>query len=100
MKAISFRKVLLLSLTSGTLMCCLFVIQVLIVLPTTRSILQNTEDYPEPQIFDPSRFLKADGNLNHDVKDPATVAFGFGRRVCVSIYLERCIRLLILYSAW
>lgn len=38
-------------------------------------------EYPEPFRFNPGRFLK-DGRLNLAVKDPATAAFGYGRRVC------------------
>jgi len=36
-------------------------------------------DYPDPDAFKPERWLKDDGQFNHDVKDPI-VAFGFGRR--------------------
>ena len=46
---------------------------------TCRAILHDPEAYPEPAKFLPERFLK-DGKLNPDVRDPATVAFGFGRR--------------------
>ncbi|KAJ3757782.1 cytochrome P450 [Lentinula raphanica] len=46
------------------------------------SILHNEEDYPQPDIFNPTRFLDDNGNLNSKVKDPADYAFGFGRRVC------------------
>ncbi|EMD35350.1 hypothetical protein CERSUDRAFT_157058 [Gelatoporia subvermispora B] len=45
------------------------------------AILHNPEDYPEPETFRPERFLK-NGNLNPDVRDPITVATGFGRRIC------------------
>ncbi|KAM5539491.1 hypothetical protein V8D89_006943 [Ganoderma adspersum] len=55
---------------------------VLMTLPCTcRAILHDPEAYPEPARFLPERFLK-DGKLNPDVRDPATVAFGFGRRIC------------------
>jgi cytochrome P450 len=47
-----------------------------------RSILQNAEDYPEPQKFNPDRYLTPDGQLDPSVRDPATAAFGFGRRIC------------------
>ncbi|KAF7346386.1 O-methylsterigmatocystin oxidoreductase [Mycena sanguinolenta] len=36
--------------------------------------------YPDPERFDPNRFFTADGKLNDD---PVTLAFGFGRRICV-----------------
>ena len=44
-----------------------------------RAILHDSEMYPEPERFLPERFVK-DGKLNPDIMDPATVAFGFGRR--------------------
>ncbi|KAJ4475102.1 cytochrome P450 [Lentinula lateritia] len=46
------------------------------------SILHDEEDYPEPELFNPSRFLDADGKIDSKVKDPTIPAFGFGRRVC------------------
>ncbi|KAJ3864662.1 cytochrome P450 [Lentinula novae-zelandiae] len=46
------------------------------------SILHDEEDYPEPELFNPSRFLDADGKIDPKVKDPTIPAFGFGRRVC------------------
>ncbi|KAE9397208.1 cytochrome P450, partial [Gymnopus androsaceus JB14] len=46
------------------------------------SILHTEEDYPEPELFNPSRFLDAEGKLNPNVKDPETAAFGFGRHAC------------------
>jgi len=50
-----------------------------VVLPNIWAILHNPDDYPEPFVFNPERFLK-DGKLNHKVRDPC--AFGFGRRIC------------------
>ncbi|KAI0767230.1 CyP450 monooxygenase [Fomes fomentarius] len=37
--------------------------------------------YHDPEAFMPERFLK-DGRLNPGVRDPATIAFGYGRRIC------------------
>ncbi|KAJ4485324.1 cytochrome P450 [Lentinula aciculospora] len=53
-----------------------------IIMPNIWSILRNEQDYPEPDLFNPSRFLDADGKIDPTVKDPATAVFGFGRRVC------------------
>ena len=51
-----------------------------------RGMLHDPEDYPEPELFKPERFLK-DGKLDPDVRDPDTIAFGFGRRICPGLYL-------------
>ncbi|KAI0662177.1 CyP450 monooxygenase [Cubamyces menziesii] len=53
--------------------------------PNAWAILHDPDDYPEPDKFLPERFIK-DGRLNPDVRDPATVAFGFGRRICPGRY--------------
>ncbi|EIM83841.1 cytochrome P450 [Stereum hirsutum FP-91666 SS1] len=52
-----------------------------VVLVNVWAILHDPIEYPEPERFNPDRFLK-DGKLNPEVKDPATAAFGFGRRIC------------------
>lgn len=44
-----------------------------------RGILHNKLVYPDPEKFDPKRFLK-DGKLNCGPNDPSRVVFGFGRR--------------------
>ena len=45
-----------------------------------RAILHDEKAYPEPRSFNPERFLKVDGSLNPEVRDPGVAAFGFGRR--------------------
>jgi hypothetical protein len=53
----------------------------------TRSVMPHTmclpvltqEVYPNPETFDPERFLK-DGSLDKSVCDPTNFTFGFGRR--------------------
>jgi len=44
-----------------------------------RGICYDDEVYPQPQLFDPERFLK-DGKLDRSVKDPEDRVFGAGRR--------------------
>ncbi|EMD36559.1 hypothetical protein CERSUDRAFT_115592 [Gelatoporia subvermispora B] len=45
------------------------------------ALLHDPDDYPEPEVFKPERFLK-ERKLDPNVKDPMTAAFGFGRRIC------------------
>ncbi|TFK36245.1 cytochrome P450 [Crucibulum laeve] len=52
-----------------------------IILANSWAMLRNEEDYPDPDAFKPERFLK-DGKLDPSVRDPTTMAFGFGRREC------------------
>ncbi|KAI0357528.1 cytochrome P450 [Trametes cingulata] len=51
------------------------------VVPNVWDCLHNPEIYPEPWRFSPDRYIR-DGKLNPDVPDPASLAFGFGRRIC------------------
>lgn len=44
-----------------------------------RAILHNEIEYPNADLFNPDRFMKG-GALDPSIRDPATVAFGFGRR--------------------
>jgi len=56
-------------------------------IPNVWAMLRNPEDYPEPEQFKPERFIGEDGNINPNVRDPTTVAFGFGRRLCPGRHL-------------
>jgi cytochrome P450 len=47
-----------------------------------RAILHNPEDYPNPEVFDPERYLTSTGGFNPSVRNPRTACFGFGRRIC------------------
>ncbi|TCD64295.1 hypothetical protein EIP91_004273 [Steccherinum ochraceum] len=57
-----------------------------IVMANGWQMLRNPEDYPDPETFKPERFIE-DGKINRDVKDPSTIAFGFGRRICPGRHL-------------
>ncbi|KAI0753250.1 cytochrome P450 [Daedaleopsis nitida] len=37
--------------------------------------------YSDPDTFNPDRFMK-DGKINPDVRDPNTIVFGYGRKIC------------------
>ena len=45
-------------------------------------MLNNETDYPDPSSFKPERYLK-NGQLDPTIRDPAFMAFGFGRRQVV-----------------
>ncbi|THU81799.1 cytochrome P450 [Dendrothele bispora CBS 962.96] len=53
-----------------------------IIVPNVWAMLHNEAVYgPEPDKFNPERFLTKDGILNSDIPDP-DFDFGFGRRIC------------------
>lgn len=52
-----------------------------VVLGNSWAILHDPVAYPEPERFNPNRFLTPDGQLDPTVQDPK-VAFGYGRRIC------------------
>ncbi|PSR73371.1 hypothetical protein PHLCEN_2v10663 [Hermanssonia centrifuga] len=69
-------------------------------LPTSymyRAMLHNPEDYPNPGVFNPDRFVR-NGELDPDVRDPSTIAFGFGRRICAGRHLANDILFLFMAS--
>ncbi|KAI9059150.1 CyP450 monooxygenase [Trametes sanguinea] len=41
----------------------------------------DPERFPEPDVFQPERFLK-NGRIDPDAQNPADIAFGYGRRIC------------------
>ncbi|KAJ8518596.1 hypothetical protein ONZ45_g4351 [Pleurotus djamor] len=57
-----------------------------IIIPNAWSMLHDEEHYPDPWKFNPDRFMK-DGQLNKDIKDPMSAAFGFGRRICPARFM-------------
>jgi cytochrome P450 len=52
-----------------------------------RAILHNPEDYPDPEVFKPERYLTPFGDIDPSVRDPRTACFGFGRRICPGRHL-------------
>ncbi|KDR66580.1 hypothetical protein GALMADRAFT_1146457 [Galerina marginata CBS 339.88] len=48
------------------------------------AMLFDEDEYPDPSTFKPERFLK-NGQLNPAIRDPALMAFGFGRRMCPGV---------------
>lgn len=44
-------------------------------------MLRDEDEYADPDLFVPERFLK-DGTLDPSVRDPRSVFFGFGKRIC------------------
>ncbi|KAF8157210.1 cytochrome P450 [Crassisporium funariophilum] len=52
-----------------------------IVIANAWAMLYDEGTYPDASNFKPERFLK-DGKLDPNVRDPSTMAFGFGRRIC------------------
>ncbi|TEB33315.1 cytochrome P450 [Coprinellus micaceus] len=59
-----------------------------LIIPNQRGMLFDPETYPNPTEFKPERFLSADGkSLNPAVRDPQTIAFGFGRRMCPGFHI-------------
>ncbi|OCH96215.1 cytochrome P450 [Obba rivulosa] len=60
-----------------------------LVVANSWAILHDEELYgPDPSTYNPDRFMK-DGRLNPDVRDPATAAFGFGRRICPGRFMAQ-----------
>jgi len=51
-------------------------------------MLHDENEYAEPDKFEPERFLK-DGVINSTVRDPSTLAFGFGRRICPGRFMAK-----------
>lgn len=43
-------------------------------------MMRNLEDFPDPETFNPERYLDKDGSIDPNVRDPRDIVFGFGRR--------------------
>ncbi|PBK75825.1 cytochrome P450 [Armillaria solidipes] len=54
------------------------------IIGNTWAILHDEKDYPNPLVFDPERFMSAEGK---EPQPEPIAAFGFGRRICPGRYL-------------
>ncbi|KAJ3556977.1 hypothetical protein NM688_g1727 [Phlebia brevispora] len=59
-----------------------------LVVPNTWKMCHDPQDYPDPENFNPDRFLK-NGILDSSVLDPTTMIFGFGRRICAGRHFAK-----------
>ncbi|KAJ4496574.1 cytochrome P450 [Lentinula lateritia] len=50
------------------------------------ALLHDPDVFTDPMDFKPERFLRPDGTLNPDIRDPRDVIFGIGRRYCPGRY--------------
>ncbi|GJE84150.1 cytochrome P450 [Phanerochaete sordida] len=57
-----------------------------IVIGNVWAVLHDETRYPNPDVFDPTRFLTPDGQLDKSAPDPTEACFGFGRRICAGRY--------------
>lgn len=57
--------------------------------PFSRAVLHDEARYPNPESFEPARFLTANGDLDKDAPDSLEAGFGFGRRVCAGMHFAQ-----------
>ncbi|KAF9041392.1 cytochrome P450 [Panaeolus papilionaceus] len=57
-----------------------------VVIANVWAMCQNEDDYPNPEQFNPERYLK-DGKLDPSMRDPTLLNFGFGRRICPGMHM-------------
>ncbi|EKM59173.1 uncharacterized protein PHACADRAFT_191492 [Phanerochaete carnosa HHB-10118-sp] len=56
-----------------------------IVMGNAWAVLHDEDRYPNPESFEPARFLTAGGDLDKDAPDSLEAGFGFGRRICAGM---------------
>jgi len=57
-----------------------------LVVPLLSAVLHDPINYPDPQRFNPNRFLDLDGQLK---KDPKLIPFSAGKRICLGETLAK-----------
>ncbi|PPQ94401.1 hypothetical protein CVT25_002489 [Psilocybe cyanescens] len=68
-----------------------------IVIANVWAMLHDENIYPNPDAFNPERFLK-NGYPDLSVRDPATLAFGFGRRICPGAHIGQSLQWIVAAS--
>jgi hypothetical protein len=62
-----------------------------------RAMMNNEGDYPNPETFNPERYLR-DGDPDLSVRDPTPLVFGFGRRICPGAHIANSLLWIIVAS--
>ncbi|RPD61608.1 cytochrome P450 [Lentinus tigrinus ALCF2SS1-7] len=56
-----------------------------VLLPNMWAIMHDPETYPDTEAFRPERYIR-DGKIGPTIRDPLSLVFGFGRRICPGRY--------------
>lgn len=68
-----------------------------IIIANAWAMMNDEADYPDPEIFNPERYLR-DGYPDLSVRDPTSLAFGFGRRICPGAHIANSMLWVIVAS--
>lgn len=69
-----------------------------IIIANIWAMTHDENEYPDPFAFRPERFLTKEGALDRTVRDPRTLVFGFGRRICPGMHLGTSLLWIIIAS--